>query len=605
MTDKEKMDSLINTNPDLKGLIEDFEAEPVKKDILGSMERILEEAYCEACSDQCRFHHKYHYDDALMKKVESDASFLAEQFRISEKQAVLFTIILDMSRGDEVSKSDLSIVLKSNFVHFLSYERDLATLECALLLKRTGWGRILIPDEVNDCLEKNLPYIKPDINNLSTRNILSRMKRIFKSMKETEGRKDIFLHQIDEMILANPNTSIAKTADRCGILSASATITEECVEGMIHDPADKDYEGSMCPCERMLFYALCYRYDDLDDDFCEWWDFKDYFSDDQMEYLQDRYKMKELELQNKRVIEYANRDGVKVKDHFKIRDSVKEELLADCGGLHEVTPLSGTLRCEDLVTKTLYYDAAVEKQVGSLAQLLSEERFKQIRTAMTEKGMRSGFTCLFYGDPGTGKTETVYQIAKNTGRDIIMADVSKLKSMWVGESEKNMKALFAKYRKTTIDTKVTPILLFNEADAIFGIRKTGAEDAVDKMENSLQNIILQEMEDFQGIMIATTNLTQNFDKAFERRFLYKLRFDKPSAETRSRIWQSMLPELSESEALQLSHEYDFSGGQIENVVRKKAVNDILGEKATTFTDIRSFCEEETLTGGASKRKIGF
>ena len=144
---------------------------------------------------------------------------------------------------------------------------------------------------------------------------------------------------------------------------------------------------------------------------------------------------------------------------------------------------------------------------------------------------------------------------------------------------------------------MTPILLFNEADAIFGIRKTGAEDAVDKMENSLQNIILQEMEDFQGIMIATTNLTQNFDKAFERRFLYKLR--------RSRIRQSMLPELSETEALQLSHEYDFSGGQIENVVRKKAVNDILGEKATTFTDIRSFCEEETLTGSASKRKIGF
>ena len=605
MTDMETMKSLINDNPNLKGLIEDFEAEPVKKDILGSMERILEEAYCETCCDHYRFHHKYRYDDALMKKVESDASFLAEQFRISEKQAVLFTIILDMSRGDEVSKSDLSIVLKSNFVHFLSYEKDLTTLECALLLKRTSWGKILIPDEVNDCLEKNQPFVKPDVTNLSTRNILSKMKRVFKSIEDNEVKKDIFLHQIDEMILANPDTSIAKTADKCGILSIGAKVTEKCVEGMVDEPADKDFENSMCPCERMLFYALCYRYDDLDDDFCGWWDFRDYFSDDQMEYLQDRYKMKELELQKKRVIEYANRDGLKVKDHFKIRDSVKEELLADCGGLHEMTPLSGTMRCEDLIPKTLYYDAAVEKQVGSLAQLLSEERFKQIRTALTEKGMRSGFTCLFYGDPGTGKTETVYQIAKNTGRDIIMADVSKLKSMWVGESEKNMKALFAKYRKATIDTKVTPILLFNEADAIFGIRKSGAEDAVDKMENSIQNIILQEMEDFQGIMIATTNLTQNFDKAFERRFLYKLQFDKPSAETRSRIWQSMLPELSEKEALQLSREYDFSGNQIENVARKKAVNDILGEKATTFTDIRSFCEEETLAGSASKRKIGF
>ncbi|MBR4351987.1 MAG: AAA family ATPase [Bacteroidales bacterium] len=605
MTDKVKLDSLINDNPNLKGLIEDFEAEPVKKDILGSMERILKEAYCETCSDLCRFHHKYRYDDALMKKVEADASFLAEQFRISEKQAVLFTIILDMASGDEVSKSDLPIVLKSNFIHLLSFEKDLVALECALLIKRTGWGKFLIPEEVNDCLEKNRPYVKPDIINLSTRNILSKTKRIFNAMKGTDGKTDLFLHQIDEMILANPHTSIAKTADKCGILSIGAKITEQCADDQITAPSDKDYEHSMNPCERMLFYALCYRYDDLDDDFCGWWDFRDYFSDNQMEYLQDRYKMKELELQKNRVIEYANRDGLKVKDHFKIRDSVKEELLADCGGLHEMTPLSGTMRCEDLIPKTLYYDAAVEKQVGSLAQLLSEERFKQIRTALTEKGMRSGFTCLFYEDPGTGKTETVYQIAKNTGRDIIMADVSKLKSMWVGESEKNMKALFAKYRKATIDTKVTPILLFNEADAIFGIRKSGAEDAVDKMENSIQNIILQEMEDFQGIMIATTNLTQNFDKAFERRFLYKLRFDKPSAETRSRIWQSMLPELSETEVLQLSLDFDFSGGQIENVVRKKAVNDILGEKATTFTDIRSFCEEEILTGSAFKRKIGF
>ena len=579
---------------------------PVKKDILGAMQRILDASHYYD-EDSFKRSDCYKYEDEFLQSIKPDASFLSKQFMISEKQAVLLTIILEMVKREQNSVSNLSEALKCNFIQLISLEKELSALEKALLIKRTNWGRfIAIPEEVNDCLERNQPFIKPDIYNLSTRTILSKIKRAIKEMEGVDGsRKLIYLHQIDEIILANPNTSIAKTADMYGILAAGATIEDDNVDDRNNSLIDEDYKHSMCQCERLLFYALCYRYDDLDDDFCGWWDFRSCFTEVEMDWMQDRYRNKELELQNKRVIEYANRDGLKVKDHFKIRDSVKEELLADCGGLHEMTPLSGTLRCEDLVPKTLYYDAAVEKQVGSLAQLLSEERFKQIRTALTEKGMRSGFTCLFYGDPGTGKTETVYQIAKNTGRDIIMADVSKLKSMWVGESEKNMKALFAKYRKATIDTKVTPILLFNEADAIFGIRKSGAENAVDKMENSIQNIILQEMEDFQGIMMATTNLTQNLDKAFERRFLYKLRFDKPSAETRSRIWQSMLPELSETEALQLSSEYDFSGGQIENVARKKAVNDILGEKTTTFTDIRSFCEEETLAGNASKRKIGF
>ena len=73
---------------------------------------------------------------------------------------------------------------------------------------------------------------------------------------------------------------------------------------------------------------------------------------------------------------------------------------------------------------------------------------------------------------------------------------------------------------------VAPILLFNEADAIFGVRKNGAENAVDKMENTIQNIILQEMEDLNGILIATTNLATNLDSAFERRFLYKIEFEK-------------------------------------------------------------------------------
>ena len=186
-----------------------------------------------------------------------------------------------------------------------------------------------------------------------------------------------------------------------------------------------------------------------------------------------------------------------------------------------------------------------------------------------------------------------------------MADVSKLKSMWVGESEKNLKRLFTSYKKLVQNSSVTPILLFNEADAIFGIRKSGAEGAVDKMENSLQNIILQEMEDLKGILIATTNLTENLDKAFERRFLYKVKFSNPSVDVKCQIWNAMMPELPESDAHFLAEKFDFSGGQIENVVRKKTIQTILTGQEPEMKALLTFCCEEMIGTRNQQRKIGF
>ena len=85
----------------------------------------------------------------------------------------------------------------------------------------------------------------------------------------------------------------------------------------------------------------------------------------------------------------------------------------------------------------------------------------------------------------------------------------------------------------------------------------------------MQNIILQELENLDGILIATTNMTQNMDKAFERRFLYKIEFSKPEKNIRKMLWKSMMPDLNEEDALALASRFDFSDGQIENIARKK------------------------------------
>ena len=273
----------------------------------------------------------YRFDEKLLEEVRDPAEFLAGKMDITPKQAVLFSIIVEMSKCDDFSKRELSDKLKTSFVQLLSYEDDLKALESALVIKRGRWGKIRVGEEVLHCLEKNKAFKRPAITDLKTFTILSRMTRLFRDIRNQDVDKEIALNEMDAMILANPATSIAKAANRYGILKEGAKGSEDYDEEegwqYFHN---LDYEDSMCPAERLLFYALCFRYHDCDDDYCGWWDFRDFFDENTLETLQQYYKDEELCLQEKNVITYAARDGMLVKDHFKIEDSVKEEILADC-----------------------------------------------------------------------------------------------------------------------------------------------------------------------------------------------------------------------------------------------------------------------------------
>ena len=113
------------------------------------------------------------------------------------------------------------------------------------------------------------------------------------------------------------------------------------------------------------------------------------------------------------------------------------------------------------------------------------------------------------------------------------------------------------------------------------------------------------MENFDGILIATTNLAVNMDVAFERRFLYKIKFDNPTVEAKTSIWQSKLSWLPESQARQLANEYNFSGGEIENVVRKATMEEIIKGSRVSITRLEEICNTEKLNNCESEKKIGF
>ncbi|MDR3095181.1 MAG: AAA family ATPase [Bacteroidales bacterium] len=259
----------------------------------------------------------------------------------------------------------------------------------------------------------------------------------------------------------------------------------------------------------------------------------------------------------------------------------------------------------NIVSKTLFYNPEESEQITALIRLLEEERFREVQQRLSESGMRQGFTCIFYGAPGTGKTETVYQIARQTQRNIFLVNISDTKSMWFGESEKRIKEIFDQYRQLQRASDIAPVLLFNEADAVLGGRREGMKGAIDQTENAIQNIILQEMEALDGIMIATTNLTGNLDKAFERRFLYKIHFNQPSQATRQLIWQTLIPSLTPDETAELAASYNFSGGEIENIARKHTVEYILRRSALSISDLHQLCKSEKWTQNTRPKPIGF
>ncbi len=191
---------------------------------------------------------------------------------------------------------------------------------------------------------------------------------------------------------------------------------------------------------------------------------------------------------------------------------------------------------------------------------------------------------------------------------IFQVDISDTKSCWFGESEKIIKKVFTDYKKLCEKAKntncITPILFFNECDAVFSKRRDVTMSNTAQVENAIQNIILQEMETLEGILIATTNLIDNLDPAFERRFLFKIRFEKPDYGAKCDIWKNKIKWLSDDDVKNLASTYDFSGGEIDNIVRKSMMQEFVTGKSPVFKDIVEMCSTEKLNGDAP-HKMGF
>ena len=520
-------------------------------------------------------------DNDFLDKASTYIKYAASRLKLSAMQVVLLAMFVDRSEDCRIMISEIAKFAGCRTTKILRLSDDIDILESKHYLRASRSHKSLsyrVPGSVLKSLRKNQPYVHEVELVSDTQAFFDRFDKLMIEKNDDELTHDSLMEQTIDMLEDIKDTKFAKEIRRCGF-------------------SDED---------TLLFIFMAHLYVENNDDNIGFHDIDDIFDDSELpSWVKRDFRNRDSALFEKELIENVNEDGMARSDAFKLTDKAKEELLCELNLNRVGKSDKGLIKADTLTKKDLVYNTSECNQITELSSILSENRFNEVQSHLRLAGMRPGFCCIFYGAPGTGKTETVYQLARQTGRDIMRVDVDKIKSCWVGESEKNIKALFDRYRNICKNSKLAPILLFNEADAVLGVRMEGAARAVDKMENSIQNIILQEMETLEGIMIATTNLTTNLDKAFERRFLYKIRFDKPTIESRSRIWQTMLVGLSDKDAQILAAQFDLSGGEIENIARKHTVNAILtGKESVDIQEIINSCNHEKISQ-STRQRIGF
>ena len=520
----------------------------------------------------------------FFEQADRFITYLSERQGISKMQAVLLSLFIESSAsGNKSDFSDIARYLDCNNVQVLQYKGEVDGLVKMGILRRlrnnmNGEFDYAVTPTLLESLSKNEPYQRKSYKDATGIQFFQYFYDITHLRYEDELSTELMLEEIERLMDENPELPYVKALRDIEMTDISRAVITHMSRHLVLSGT------TSIPMNHLVF---------LLDSQHQKYDF------DRMMSEGKHFLMREGWVEN------AFSEGFKDKEEYQLTLKAREVLLKD----YDIKPGENkgcdVMQSDKITMKQLFFADNVESQLDSLSELLSEENYQGICNRLKERGLRQGFACLFYGEPGTGKTESVLQIARKTGRDIMQVNISEVKSMWVGESEKNIKAIFDRYRAIAKHSKRIPILLFNEADAVIGKRKEGAERSVDKMENSIQNIILQEMESLEGIMIATTNLVQNMDVAFERRFLYKVKFEKPELAQRTKIWQSMMPRLSAESAGKLASSFDFSGGQIENITRKCDIESILyGDDYVTDEKIEQYCREEKIVkkGGA---RIGF
>lgn len=544
--------------------------------------RIISEVYTE--SSECEL------SETVFIKLNAQLTYLAEYFKLTNIQAFLIANIVSLYFKDEtVDFNCLMKYFECSSFKLLEFADDFKVLcNKGILTTSKSMRNRNYPDEVVYTVTKEV--CDAIINNLSIPEL---------SKPKDENIFDVLekIYNLGELVVHDPYLSTIELLKN----------TNQILEDSSHLPLIKKVINmNLAPKDNCVFLfliwrTLCGRTSCNVEDIIK---LVFNYSSDKIMYIQNIILKKNELIKN----EWIEIEKCNYSNDLDMKLSEKSEAILEEEGINihfnKNKKSDDIILPDDIKLKPLYYNNEEQKQLSLIKDSLFDEKLKDIQKRLNEKSLPIGVTILLHGSPGTGKTESVLQIAKQTGRELFQVDISECRSMWFGESEKIIKKIFTDYKKHCKRAKLLPILFLNEADAIISKRKDVFSSNVAQTENMMQNILLQELEIFEGILFATTNMVKNFDAAFERRFLFKVEFAKPCIEIRQQIWKTKLHHLSLNDYEWLAENYCFSGGQIDNISKKCEIFEISNGAPANINDIKEFCKDEQFSKN-NKSQIGY
>ncbi len=520
------------------------------------------------------------------KKSKKQLDLVENYFQVTTEEAICIAIFFIEACLDEIElrKFIEHVGLKQHeILHYMQHIQTLTNRQ--LILKNTH--KILSKEDysmnhkVIELVSKNVPLPEFFLNKMEQENTFFTFLDKVDKLSDCKDRNDmsfsLFVHEFQELINENMHFPMVKYIKQ-HLKGVDAFVFIDTIIDCVSSNGNDFNTG-------------------LESTIDDYYDSKSATYLYMNKFLREEATLNRLDLIEKDKSNFSNRHYVRLTDKALA-------LLKDFEGIEFQIKEDKNKRLTypaSIQTRKLFYNPSEIEQLHVVANAMSNSSFVNIQNRLRSNNMTPGIISLLYGAPGTGKTETVYQFAKKYKPAIFKVDISETKSMWFGESQKLVKKIFTDYANFRKKEKNCPILLFNEADAVIGKRKAAGSSNVSDTENAIQNILLEELETFDGILFATTNLVDNLDPAFERRFLFKVKFQAPSIENASKIWKSKLPFLTPKQAIQLATNFTFSGGQMENIAKKCIFNEILHGVKPSIDEVNQFCEQE---GWSSKNKGG-
>lgn len=501
-------------------------------------------------------------------------------YHLSKIQIWILCIVCTkyLNNGYSYSLSNIADILGLNIIQILDWQKELFTLEELGFLKSSD-GNVWPSKEFLGSLYNNQIFI-------------SKRDQLNDDFDFLDFFAHIYESRFDKYKSANENQiELAQFEDKYKhlemIMRVKAVVTESNNRFFLYDVTHDVYKGGISGLNRTLL--------DLYDE-------KDIYVVAQEMFLEKH------ELFQKGLLEFVKKDTL-CKSEVTLSDKGKNLVFGDKALLFKETKeVKNLIKKDSIVSKKLFYSETNQKEIERLTNALHNDMFHNIQQRLKDDGLPIGVSVLLYGAPGTGKTESVKQIAKETDRSIIHMDISEARESAYGESERRVKRIFTNYKEACALAKNKgeniPILLFNEADALLFTRQKPDVSCAD-VNNSILDIMLEELETLDGIFIATTNLASNMDSAFERRFLFKIKFENPTLEAKTSIWMNKLSWLDKESATNFAQAYDFSGGQIDNIVRKIALNEVITGERPAISEIHDMCKSEKIKNPDCDKHVGF